>query len=184
MGLLNSVCEKILQFIIDNVDCYSNIDPETIYNEFSGIYNQRVIINALNELAANECINLKIDYIGLICNVRLLSGGEFYFLNKEQNKQPPNFNIINSTGINIGNNNSVSVKNGIDFAEAYNLIEKMDASNKEVLIEITSTLQDCLENSKPLPKGKFEKFSEFLLKLTPFTQLIGQLITAYLANKR
>lgn len=183
MVLLNSTCEKILKFIIDNVDDYSNINPEIIYNEFSEIYNIRVIINALNELAANEYIDIKIDYMGLIFNVRLLNSGEFYFLNKEQNTQSPNFNIINSTGINIGNNNSVSIKNGLDFTEAYNLIENMDTSNKEVLIEITSTLQECLENSKPLPKGKFEKFSELLQKLTPFTQLIGQLITAYLTGK-
>lgn len=183
MFLLNSTCEKILKFIIDNVDNHSNIEPERIYSAFSDIYNQRVIDSSLRELHDNKYIDLKIDYTGLIFNVKLINGGEFYFLNKKENKQPPYIEITNSTGVNVGNNNSVSIQNGLDFSEAYKLIENMNATNKEVLTEIISTLQDCFENSKPLPKGKFETFSDFLQKLMPFTQLIGQLVTIYLTQK-
>lgn len=182
---LNPICEQILQYIIDNSDEQMIIMPNKIYQSFP--CPQKTIVSALNEIAQEGCIRLSVAYDGEILYIKLTNNGMFYFANKSQNSSvlhcPQTITINNSTGVNIGNNNTVNIANGMTFEDVHRLIDKLNTENNTLLHEIIDTLQDCFENSKPLPKGKFEKFSEFLQKCTPFTQLLGQVIAAYLSAK-
>ena len=115
-----------------------------------------MLINALHQLSENELIRLSKNYDGPINYIKLLSAGEFYFETKSA-EVPQTINISNSSGIAIGNNNNVSITESVSFDDAYQLIEQLNVSNKEVLTELVKTLQDCIETSKPLPKGSTEK---------------------------
>jgi hypothetical protein len=170
------ISEEVLKFIIHSADTSMLIMPDRIYSAFS--YSQRTIRNALNELQKNNLIHFSVEYDGSdIHYVKLLSAGKFYFENKSaQTAQPSSITINNSSGVTIGSNNSVSIETGIDFSEAYNAIEKIHSSDKEVLKELISTIQDCLENSKPLPKGKFAKAVEITADIVPIINTIGNIL--------
>jgi len=178
---LNTICEDILLYIINNVDEHLYINPEDIQESFSQKYQPRIVENALKELEEHSCIMLSIDYTGEIFNVRLTNTGEFYFINYRENAQAqqPTYNIVNSPCAVIGNNNSVSVNNGVDFSEAYTLVEKMDESNKAVFFELVSIMQDCLEKSKPIPKSKLAKAIEITSDIIPIASAIGNAIIKY-----
>ena len=181
MDKLNTICEDILLYIINSVDERLDIEPKNIQENFSQKYQPRIIKSALRELEDNSCVTLRTDYTGEIFNVHLTNTGEFYFINRSENThlQQPTYNIVNSPGAVIGNNNSVSVNNGVDFSEAYALIEKMDESNKAVFSELVSIMQDCLENSKPIPKSKLAKAIEITSDIIPIAGAIGNAIIKY-----
>ena len=84
MNQLNTICENILKFIIDNVDSSLNIKPEIIYENFLQQYTRRLILSSLNELSEKSYITLTNDYTGQIFRIHLTSSGEFYFINLKE----------------------------------------------------------------------------------------------------
>ena len=184
MNQLNSICENILKYITDNVDANLIIHPQVIYDNFKQQYPHRLILSALKELAEKSYIILTNDYTGEIFRIQLTSAGEFYFINLKEasQSQQPMYNIVNSPGVTIGNNNSVSFNNGVDFSEALAIVETMDSTNKKTFSELISIIQDCLENSKPLPKSKLEKTIKMTSDIFPIASAIGSVLIKFLSQ--
>lgn len=171
---LNSFVEEVLKSIQSQADDHSIILYDTLKNYYPP-EKHRMLNNALEQLSENELVRLSKNYDGTINYIKLLSNGEFYFETKSV-EVPQTINISNSSGIAIGNNNNVSITEGVSFDDAYELIEQLNVSNKELLNELVRTLQDCIETSKPLPKGKFKTFLETTKEVLPLCTLIGKII--------
>ena len=92
--------------------------------------------------------------------------------------------INNSTGFNVGNNNSnsININDNISFDDVYKLVDSLNSSNKEELREIVDCLKDCLENSKPLPKGKFQQTMETMVSVVSFLNAIGKILVQHLVK--
>lgn len=144
----------------------------SIFEHFNNI-NRNKIIAVLHELSDNEYIRYIVadDYeMGMIF---LLSCGMLYFDNKEVETHSTT-NVINYGSFNnsvIGNNNSVdfNITQNTDFKDVFMLIENLQNDNKAIMLELVKTLQDCIENSKPLPKGNSARYWNIQKTCSPFS---------------
>lgn len=183
MNILNPTCEKVLKAVIDNVNNNDAIMIHDLDNKIIDL-NRKDVLQAARLLETYGYIRLtEFDNYddGLII---LYSEGYFYFQNKEtfSDAVPSNqVNIYDSSGINVGNNNTVNINNGCDFEDLHNIINGLQVSNKETYHELINTLQDCIKNNKPIPKGKFSKAIEITQEIIPLFTAIGSLIFRYLA---
>ncbi len=175
--------EIVLKYIVDNFEAEECIKMNVIIDHFSDQYKRSLVVSAFKELNKDNLIKLSIsddNEIGKLC---LTSEGAFYFENQEDdsNFQCPTVNIYDSSGINVGNNNTVNINNGCDFEDLHNIINSLQVSNQETYHELINTLQDCIKNNKPIPKGKFSKAIEITQEIIPLFTAIGSLIFRYLA---
>lgn len=177
--------EQILKFINASTVNTRTVKLNDIFETFNAEMDRSSIIAALEELERNEYVTL---HTSDNCGFGFVSPtpkGRFYFDTKESNNQHPriqNININNSKDFNVGDNNTLNSNNGISFEEAQAFIRDSISENQDIAYEILDVLKDCIENSKPLPKGKFEKFSNFIAGCAPLVQLVGQVVTACFTN--
>ena len=165
------------------------------------IYNDRLSAGMHYELAAEfndedfpNC-NAEIQElraIGLVTSdtlggIYLQRSGIAYVesLSKQQQPQQPitNINIHNSQGINVGDNNTSNINiNTVDFNEIYKMIDDLNEEHQDEMREIVDILKDCIENSKPLPKGRFQTMLEVTSQMSTIFCNIGQLIFEHLTQ--
>lgn len=174
--------EKILKFLINSGN--EIVDINNIFNTFSGIISKSDTIFAIEKLKLEGLISVSNSDNYEVAYIALTPSGRYYFEEKESCSPQTNqqITINNSTGINVGDNNSIAISNGISFDEVRQLITQNNLDNKEILLDVVDVLQDCIENYKPIPKGKFANFFGVLNNSLPFVTSIGKLIIDCLSN--
>lgn len=169
--------ENILRFITENVNQYDLAKIEDIYSNFPNESHQDVIA-CLEQLNSCGYIYYMHDDSYEVGKIRLLPNGRLYF--KEQivqnNNNAPTVNINNSSGFNVGNNNTVNFSENLSYEQIHELIDSSNQVQKEALHEFVNILKDCLENSKPLPKNKFSKVLDSVKDVTAFVSALGSLV--------
>ena len=169
--------ERILRFITDAND--DVVDINDIFSAFDNQLSDKDVIFALEKLNLEGLITSHVsDNYEAGC-VALTASGRYYFEEKENcsaQTSHKNITINNSSGFNVGDNNSVSVRNGVSFDDVRQLIAELNDEHQSELQCMVDTLQDCIENSKPLPVGKFNRFLIGAEKCTAILLAIGQII--------
>lgn len=186
MKNLNPMSEAVLKYITDAVPLDGNekIYANELITHFT--YSKNKIYAILLELKKYEYIILEdADDISFAV-VLPTSAGVLYFDNKEieqTQSQTTNINIHNSQGINVGDNNTSNINiNTVDFNEVYKTIDTLNEKYRAEMREMVDVIKDSIENSKPLPKGKFRTFIEDATALTPIATAIGKAIIFAMQN--
>ena len=186
MEILNPMSENILKFLCDNVQTGNNDNVDIVFNEFISQYSRDDIIAELEQLGELGYINVSFDDAYESGYIVMNSKGKSYFRDKQCRSESysPSVIINNSTGFNVGNNNSnsININDNISFDDVYKLVDSLNSSNKEELREIVDCLKDCLENSKPLPKGKFQQTMETMGNVVSFLNAIGKILVQHLVK--
>lgn len=184
MKSLNPMSETVLKYITDSVPLDEKISLKEIASHFN--YSKNEICATLLEL--HDCDYIRMHYCDdfSVCDVFSTHTGVLYFANKKAEQvqsQTTNINIHNSQGINVGNNNTSNINiNTVDFNEIYKIIDDLNEEHRDEMREIVDTLKDCIENSKPLPKGKFQTMLEVTSQMSTIFCNIGQLIFEHLTQ--
>lgn len=175
---LDNTSEAVLKYIIDcdKQNPGVRITTDQLLTCFPRL-NSFDVAQILNLLSSQGFVNAYLDDSGYGFAL-LLYPGKIYFENqtREAASQSPVININNSSGFNIGNNNTVNITNGIDADEAFQLIEQSSLSDKESLKEVISLLSDALENNKPIQPSKFRKALSCVTSIAPLIKLIGGVV--------
>lgn len=186
MQLLNPVSENLLQFLCDNTSIGERNNADIVFEAFKNRYSRNDIIAELECLSNQGYIKAMFDDSYEIGYIILHSNGISYFRDKQCRSESysPSVIINNSTGFNVGNNNSnsININDNISFDDVYKLVDSLNSSNKEELREIVDCLKDCLENSKPLPKGKFQQTMETVGNVVSFLNAIGKILVQHLVK--
>lgn len=174
--MISKQSETVLKFINSSSD-NGKIHLEDVFDKFDNSLPRQQIIFSLQELADDKLVSLHVDDAWQTGFVVLQGAGNFYFENKPASPtvtKNQTININNSSNFNVGDNNVVN-STGADFSEVFEMIEQLDNANKEVIKETVLTLQDCIENSKPLPKSKLAKAIEITKDLLPICTALGKI---------
>lgn len=178
--ILPEKLEQILKFINTSTVDTRTVKLNDIFEAFNAEMDRNSIIAALEELRRNEYVTLHTSDNYEIGFVAPTPKGRFYFDTKDlsNNQQPriQNININNSKDFNVGDNNVLNSNNGISFDDVRALIAETQCEYQDELRYIVDTFQDCVENSKPLPPGKFEKLRIGMEKGLPIFISLGQLL--------
>ena len=177
MEMLNKASETVLRYLIELSRGCENVDLRVVRNAFAddpSVQTDTVLTNLQNA----GMLNLHTNDAMTIGKITLTSTGKLYFANKEeflaQNTPAPSqvFNITNSSNFTAANNGSLNISNscGVDFSEARRFIEENIKENKEAYEQLLSILQDSLQNNKPLPRGKLQKFANVFSKVASHLQ--------------
>ena len=144
MQLLNPVSENLLQFLCDNTSIGERNNADIVFEAFKNRYSRNDIIAELECLSNQGYIKAMFDDSYEIGYIILHSNGISYFRDKQCRSESysPSVIINNSTGFNVGNNNSnsININDNISFDDVYKLVDSLNSSNKEELREIV----DCL----------------------------------------
>ena len=173
--ILPEKLEQILKFINTSTVDTRTVKLNDVFETFNAEMDRSSIIAALEELERNEYVTL---HTSDNCGFGFVSPtpkGRFYFDTKESNNHQPriqNININNSKDF----NNTLNSNNGISFDDVRALIAQTQCEYQDELRYIVDTFQDCVENSKPLPPGKFEKLRIGMEKGLPIFISLGQLL--------
>lgn len=184
MKTLNPMSEEVLKYITDTVSFDEKIYTSELIEHFT--YSENKLYAILSELKKYEYIIL-VDADDISFSViKPTCEGILYFDNKEaaqQQSKITNINIHNSQGINVGDNNTSNVNvNTVDFNEVYKTIDTLNEKYRAEMRELADTIKDCIENSKPLPKGKFRTFIEDAKAVTSLATAIGKAIIFAMQN--
>ena len=178
--ILNAALESVLQYIIlrDELNPGKMISTDDICKHFSDLSADTVC--EMCQYLSNH------DYVmGIFADngegdCRLLLKGKTYFQDKmiELESRKPNITINNSSGFNVGNNNTVNISHGLTADETIRIIEHSSLNDKEALREIIVLLNDALQNNKPIEPKKFDTILNRVSSVSTIIQFIGQLVFA------
>ena len=183
---LDNQSERILKYIINqnmhNPDL--RVSTDDIKRAFPDI-NPFVISQIFKLLSDYGYIDAIFDDSGYSEGL-LLHSGMTYFERKEydENMQKPNITINNSTGFNIGNNNTIQFSNGFNAEQILDYIKQSSFEDKEALYEVMELLTDCIENNKPLEPTKFQKILSGVKTAAPLITLIGRYIISKIGGQQ
>ena len=123
------------------------------------------------------------------CSLELTATGRDYVENgfQEKNVLSPSsitFSIenVNAPSI-IGTQHDATLNNTIDFEQIKSLIQSAPVEDRNILNELTSTVQTIVEQNKPLTPGIFSRFSDALSRNSEIAVAVWGTIQTFLFNK-
>ena len=83
----------------------------------------------------------------------------------------------------IGNQSNATINVGASISDLKNLINSKPTEDHELLNKLVQRLEIIKEDNTPVSKGTLAKFSDLLAKHSDITNIVGNIITAWLTSR-